>query len=76
MGKTLLYGTILAIPTVILAGPVFARFLKGIDKPIPEGLHTQPGKCSLKKRCALRRQRVWTSLVPGDPDGDMRAVVS
>ena len=39
MGKTLLYGTILAIPTVILAGPVFARFLKGIDKPIPEGLH-------------------------------------
>ena len=35
MGKTLLYGTILAIPTVILAGPVFARFLKGIDKPVP-----------------------------------------
>lgn len=34
MGKTLLYGTILAIPTVILAGPVYARVLKGIDKPI------------------------------------------
>ncbi|MEJ1594507.1 gluconate transporter, partial [Escherichia coli] len=33
MGKTLLFGTILAIPTVILAGPVYARFLKGIDKP-------------------------------------------
>ncbi len=49
MGKTLLYGTILAIPTVILAGPVFARFLKGIDKPIPEGLHNP--KPSAKKRC-------------------------
>ncbi len=40
MGKTLLFGTILAIPTVILAGPVYARFLKGIDKPIPEGLYS------------------------------------
>lgn len=39
MGKTLLYGTLLAIPTVILAGPVYARFLKGIDKPVPEGLY-------------------------------------
>ncbi|MDI5754612.1 hypothetical protein MJL79_32500, partial [Salmonella enterica subsp. enterica serovar Montevideo] len=25
---------------VILAGPVYARFLKGIDKPIPEGLYS------------------------------------
>ncbi|ATA26259.1 gluconate transporter [Brenneria goodwinii] len=39
MGLTLLYGTLLAIPTVILAGPVYARFLKGIDKPVPEGLY-------------------------------------
>lgn len=39
MGKTLLYGTLIAIPTVILAGPVYARFLKSIDKPIPAGLH-------------------------------------
>ncbi len=28
MGKTLLFGTLLGIPTVILAGPVYARFLK------------------------------------------------
>lgn len=49
MGKTLLYGTILAIPTVILAGPVYARVLKGIDKPIPEGLYS--AKPSAKKRC-------------------------
>ncbi|OSM95850.1 gluconate transporter [Lonsdalea populi] len=39
MGKTLLYGTLLGLPTAILAGPVFARFLKKIDKPVPEGLY-------------------------------------
>jgi Gnt-I system high-affinity gluconate transporter len=30
MGKTLIYGIILAIPAIILAGPVFARTLKNI----------------------------------------------
>ena len=39
MGKTLLYGALLGIPTVILAGPVYARFLKGIDKPVPQGMY-------------------------------------
>jgi Gnt-I system high-affinity gluconate transporter len=35
MGLTLLYGMLLAIPAIILAGPVFARTLKGIDaKPV------------------------------------------
>ena len=35
MGLTLLYGMLLAIPAIILAGPVFARTLKGIDaKPL------------------------------------------
>lgn len=49
MGKTLLYGTLLAIPTVILAGPVYARFLKGIDKPVPEGLYNP--KTFTERRC-------------------------
>lgn len=49
MGKTLLYGTILAIPTVILAGPVYARVLKGIDKPIRKVSTAR--KPSAKKRC-------------------------
>ena len=31
MGLTLLYGTLLAIPAIILAGPVFARTLKNLD---------------------------------------------
>jgi Gnt-I system high-affinity gluconate transporter len=30
MGKTLLYGMLIAIPTVILAGPIFSRTLKNI----------------------------------------------
>lgn len=31
MGITLIYGVCLAIPAIIIAGPVFARTLKGID---------------------------------------------
>ncbi|QGU38615.1 gluconate transporter [Enterobacter hormaechei] len=62
MGKTLLFGTILAIPTVILAGPVYARFLKGIDKPIPEGLYS--AKTFTDAEMPGFGVSVWTSLVP------------
>lgn len=41
MGKTLLYGICIAIPAVILAGPVYAHFLKNINKPVPQGLYNQ-----------------------------------
>jgi Gnt-I system high-affinity gluconate transporter len=37
VGKTLLYGIIIAIPVIILAGPIFARTLKKIPaKPLKE----------------------------------------
>lgn len=36
MGTTLFYGIIVAIPTVIVAGPLFARTLKKINAPIPK----------------------------------------
>lgn len=62
MGKTLLFGTILAIPTVILAGPVFARFLKKIDKPIPEGLYN--AKTFTEAEMPSFGVSVWTALVP------------
>lgn len=62
MGKTLLFGTLLGIPTVILAGPVFARFLKGIDKPIPEGLYNP--KTFSEAEMPGFAVSVWTSLVP------------
>ncbi|TCV93693.1 gluconate transporter [Biostraticola tofi] len=62
MGKTLLFGTILAIPTVILAGPVYSRFLKGIDKPVPEGLYNP--KTFTEQEMPSFSVSVWTSLVP------------
>ena len=62
MGKTLLLGTILAIPTVILAGPIYARLLKGIDKPIPEGLFNP--RTFTEKEMPSFAVSVWTALVP------------
>ena len=38
MGKTLLYGIIIAIPAILLAGVVFPEFLKKIVANPPEGL--------------------------------------
>lgn len=62
MGKTLLFGTLLGIPTVILAGPVYTRFLKSIDKPIPEGLYNK--KTFTEEEMPGFGVSVWTSLVP------------
>lgn len=39
LGKTLIYGIILAIPTVILAGPVYSGFVNHIKTSIPKGLY-------------------------------------
>jgi Gnt-I system high-affinity gluconate transporter len=36
MGQTLLYGIIVAIPTVIIAGPIFARTLRRIHTELPD----------------------------------------
>jgi Gnt-I system high-affinity gluconate transporter len=36
MGRTLLLGILLAIPAIILAGPVFAKTLRHIDSKLPE----------------------------------------
>lgn len=38
IGLTLVYGTIIAVPTIILAGPFFASFLKNIRSAPPKGL--------------------------------------
>jgi Gnt-I system high-affinity gluconate transporter len=62
MGKTLLYGALLGIPTVILAGPVYARFLKGIDKPVPQGLFNP--KVFTEQEMPGFGVSVATSLVP------------
>jgi len=39
IGTTLIYGIILAIPTAIVAGPLFCSTAKSIRNEIPEGLH-------------------------------------
>src|SRR5688500_9439484 len=36
MGQTLLYGIIVAIPTVIIAGPLFSRTLRRIHTQLPD----------------------------------------
>ena len=36
MGQTLVYGIIIAIPTVIIAGPVLGRILKGVKTGVPD----------------------------------------
>jgi Gnt-I system high-affinity gluconate transporter len=42
MGLTLIYGIIVAVPAIILAGPVFARSLKKIEARPLEGFLVQP----------------------------------
>jgi Gnt-II system L-idonate transporter len=51
LGTTLLYGMIITIPTVIVAGPLFSKLLTRFEKAPPEGLfnphifadHEMPG---------------------------------
>ncbi|WP_194976162.1 gluconate:H+ symporter [Aquiflexum lacus] len=42
MGLTLAYGLIIVIPTIIIAGPVFARFLKNIEAKPLETFQAKP----------------------------------
>ncbi len=42
MGKTLMYGVLIAIPTVILAGPLFSKALKNIHAPMLRTFKSEP----------------------------------
>ncbi|AHF16306.1 gluconate:H+ symporter [Niabella soli] len=42
LGKTLLYGIVVAIPAIVLAGPVFSRFLLKIPSAPLEAFRPQP----------------------------------
>jgi Gnt-I system high-affinity gluconate transporter len=53
MGRTLLYGMLVAIPTLIIAGPLFAMTLKQIRaqpaeifRSVPRPVHELPGACA------------------------------
>ena len=43
IGKVLIYGIIIAIPAVIIAGPILGRFLKNIQSAVPPD-HSSPEK--------------------------------
>ena len=61
IGKTLLYGIIVGIPTVIIAGPVFARTLKGINSPVPATF--QPAEIKSGKLPGLANS-ILSALLP------------
>ena len=42
MGRTLLYGIVMAIPAVVIAGPWLSRRMKAIDPPLPDLFNTDP----------------------------------
>jgi Gnt-I system high-affinity gluconate transporter len=62
ISKTLLYGAILGIPTVIIAGPVFAKFLKKMEHPIPTGLYNP--KIFKEEEMPSFGISVFTALIP------------
>lgn len=62
ISKTLLYGAILGIPTVILAGPVFTKFLKNMEHPIPAGLYNP--KIFKDEEMPSFGVSVFTALIP------------
>ena len=61
MGKTLLYGIAVAIPTVIIAGPVFARTLRRINSPLPKTFEPKSGE---QGRLPGLANSVISSLLP------------
>jgi Gnt-I system high-affinity gluconate transporter len=61
MGKTLIYGMAIAIPTVIIAGPLFARTLKKINPPIPD---TFVAESKPENQLPSLSMSIFSSLLP------------
>jgi Gnt-I system high-affinity gluconate transporter len=61
MGTTLFYGILIAIPTVIVAGPIFARAVRGISSPIPK---TFQGTELPKEKLPSLTNSAFSSLLP------------
>ena len=62
LGKTLLYGIVVAIPAVIFAGPVFTKFLSHMEHDIPKDLFNP--KIFTDEEMPSFRVSVFTALVP------------
>ena len=62
IGTTLIYGFIIAVPTVILAGPLYYNFVNDIRPEIPEGLYNP--KIFKDDEMPSFAVSVFTALVP------------
>lgn len=62
MGKTLLYGIIIAIPAIIISGPILTRFIKKVDaKPLKEFMAVKQFK---KEELPGLGVSLFTALLP------------
>jgi Gnt-I system high-affinity gluconate transporter len=61
MGTTLFYGIIIGIPAVIVAGPIFAKAIRGINAPIPK---TFQGSDLPKEKLPTLANSAFSSLLP------------
>lgn len=61
MGRTLLYGIMVAIPTVVIAGPLFSRTLRRIHTKLPDTF--KPSEIAQDKLPGLANS-VFSSLLP------------
>jgi len=61
MGKTLMYGVLIAIPTVILAGPLFSKALKNIHAPL---LRTFKSEAMPEDQLPSLGVSIFSSLLP------------
>ncbi len=62
IGTTLLYGLIIAIPTAIVAGPLFYNLVRNIKAHVPDGLYTP--KIFKEEEMPSFGISVFTALVP------------
>lgn len=62
IGLTLIYGLIIAVPTVIVAGPLLYNTVKDIHTTIPEGLHND--KKFTEEEMPSFGTSIFTALVP------------
>lgn len=62
IGTTLVYGAIIAIPTAIVAGPLFYNTTKGINPSIPKGMYNP--KIFTDEEMPSFGISVFTALVP------------
>ena len=62
LGTTLIYGFIIAVPTVILAGPLYYNFVKDLKPEIPKGLYNP--KIFKEDEMPSFAISIFTALVP------------